>query len=94
MVSSNTMKANITIDRAGRVVIPKAIRDSLRLEPGDSLEIEATPDEIRLKPVHETQPLVRENGMWVFRTGKSVSTETLLELIDRVRDERMDMLLK
>jgi AbrB family looped-hinge helix DNA binding protein len=33
------MNTTVTIDKAGRVVIPKEIRDELRLEPGDSLAL-------------------------------------------------------
>ncbi len=32
------MNIRLTIDKAGRIVIPKALREELNLEPGDSLE--------------------------------------------------------
>jgi AbrB family looped-hinge helix DNA binding protein len=35
------MNSRLTIDRAGRVVIPKTLREELRLEPGDSFEMES-----------------------------------------------------
>lgn len=41
----------VSIDRAGRVVIPKELRDRLALEPDSELEIDADGDGIRLTPV-------------------------------------------
>ncbi len=63
------MSALITIDKAGRVVIPKAMREKLHLEPGDSLEMERDGDQITLRPVRGTGPLTREHGVWVLRTS-------------------------
>ena len=34
------MNTRLIIDKAGRVVIPKPLREELNLEPGDSLEVE------------------------------------------------------
>jgi AbrB family looped-hinge helix DNA binding protein len=34
------MATHLTIDKAGRIVIPKSLREELGLEPGDSLEME------------------------------------------------------
>jgi AbrB family looped-hinge helix DNA binding protein len=35
------MTTKLTLDKAGRVVIPKPLRDELNLEPGDALQLEA-----------------------------------------------------
>lgn len=40
----------VTIDRAGRVVIPKDIRDRLALNPDAELDIDLEGDVIRLTP--------------------------------------------
>jgi DNA-binding transcriptional regulator/RsmH inhibitor MraZ len=32
------MKIRVTLDKAGRVVIPKPLREDLYLEPGDAME--------------------------------------------------------
>lgn len=40
------MNIRLSIDKAGRVVIPKPLRDELCLEPGDSLEMESTGEQI------------------------------------------------
>jgi AbrB family looped-hinge helix DNA binding protein len=41
----------VTIDRTGRVIISKPLREALRLEPGDGLEVNISAKEITLRPV-------------------------------------------
>jgi AbrB family looped-hinge helix DNA binding protein len=82
------MATHLTIDRAGRVVIPKAVREELRLEPGDSLEMESAGEAITLRPVRGTGPLVKENGVWVFHAGKPLSASTTDEIQRQLREER------
>jgi AbrB family looped-hinge helix DNA binding protein len=55
------MNTRLTIDKAGRVVIPKPLREELDFGPGDALEIERAGEEITLRPVRETgQRRIRE----------------------------------
>ena len=44
------MKATAQIDRAGRLVVPKAFRDALHLRPGDRLRIRTEGDALVLEP--------------------------------------------
>jgi AbrB family looped-hinge helix DNA binding protein len=39
-----------TIDRLGRVVVPKAIRDKLNLKGGESLEVEERDGVVEMRP--------------------------------------------
>ncbi len=48
------MSTRLTIDKAGRVVIPKPLREELHLEPGDALELERAGEQITLRPVRGT----------------------------------------
>jgi AbrB family looped-hinge helix DNA binding protein len=50
-----------TIDRAGRVVIPKPIRDALGLWPDTELEITIDGGGVRLEPVRERERPVEES---------------------------------
>jgi AbrB family looped-hinge helix DNA binding protein len=79
----------VTIDRTGRVIIPKPLREALRLEPGDGLEVNISAKEITLRPVQAETPLVKEQGVWVYRMGRKVHRDALLQLIYQVRDERI-----
>ena len=40
----------LKIDRAGRVILPKPVRDRLGLRAGSDLEIQETPEGVVLKP--------------------------------------------
>jgi len=76
------MNAHLVLDKAGRVVIPKPVREELHLEPGDALQMDTTGEHITLRPVRGTGPLAKEHGVWVFRTGRPLSasaTEDLLQ---------------
>jgi len=82
------MNAHLIMDKAGRVVIPKPLREELRLEPGDALELGSTGEQITLRPVRGTGPLMKECGVWVFRTGKPLPASATDELLQRIREER------
>lgn len=57
------------LDRFGRVVLPKEIRDELALEPGDALEVRATTEGILLskpRPAGDHDCLRTVDGVLVF----------------------------
>jgi len=82
------MNATLTLDEAGRVVIPQELRAALRLGAGDTLELESEGGQIILRPVHPTGAMVQEHGVWVFRTGKRLAADVTDETLDRIRQER------
>jgi AbrB family looped-hinge helix DNA binding protein len=85
------MSTNVTIDRAGRVVIPKLLRDELRLEAGDTLALESDGERLTLRPVRSGSALRREQGIWVFHSGRKISaaeTDRALQDLRRERDRR------
>jgi len=83
------MTKTLTIDKAGRVIIPKPLRDALHLSPGDSLTLNSSGEEITLRPVHETSPLQKEHGFWVYRTQHPLKALSLTDWIDKDREERI-----
>jgi AbrB family looped-hinge helix DNA binding protein len=58
----------VTIDEAGRVVVPKVLRDALRLEGGTTLEIRAHEGRLELEPVATPMRLVRRGRGLVATT--------------------------
>jgi len=78
----------LTIDKAGRIVIPKPLREELHLEPGDSLEMVRAGEQITLRPVRGTGPLSKEHGVWVFRTGQHLPASATDDMLQRIREER------
>ncbi|HXP46226.1 MAG TPA: AbrB/MazE/SpoVT family DNA-binding domain-containing protein [Terriglobales bacterium] len=82
------MTAKVTLDQAGRVVLPKALRDELHLSPGDILDLTVRGDEVTLRPRRAATPLQKERGIWVFRTGKPMSEAETQETLRNIRAQR------
>ena len=82
------MHSRLTLDKAGRIVIPKPLREELGLEPGDTLELESDGERIALCPVRATGPLMKEQGVWVFRTGSPLPASATEDVLQRIRGER------
>jgi AbrB family looped-hinge helix DNA binding protein len=82
------MITKLTLDSAGRVVLPKPVRDDLQVGPGDSLELESSQEQIILRPLRGTMPLRKKKGIWVFRTGEPLSAEAVNQAMKEVRQER------
>ncbi len=55
----------VTIDRAGRHVVPKALRDELGIVGGTELEAVARSGRIELQPVQTPLTLVERDGVLV-----------------------------
>jgi len=83
------MDTTIEIDKAGRVVVPKQIRDTLHLTPGTKLNIRIEGNQIVLQ--HEAKPrgLYRKRGMLVYDTGRPVPAESV-DWLKNDREERME----
>jgi AbrB family looped-hinge helix DNA binding protein len=82
------MNTTVTLDKAGRVVIPKTLRDELRLEPGDSLELESEGERVTLRPVRSASPLRKERGVWVFCSGKKLPAAVTDKTLRDIREQR------
>ncbi len=82
------MATKLTVDKAGRVVIPKALREELELGPGDNLELECEGDQMILRPLRRRPPLEKERGVWVYRTGERLRASMAQDALKRVRDKR------
>lgn len=82
------MSTTVTLDEAGRVLIPKALLDQLRLEPGDTLELQSEGERMTLRPVRSVSRLHKEQGLWVFRSGERLSVADANKVLDDVRHER------
>ena len=78
-----------TIDKFGRVVIPKKIRESEGLLPGTPVDIESGDGEVRICPVVEESALKRVNGRLVH-TGKFPDDFDLTAFIKQQRHERAE----
>lgn len=75
-----------SLDRFGRLVVPKEIRDKFGWRAGAEIEIEECEDEVVLKPAGKETPLRIEDGVLVF-TGAATG-----DLVDAVRAHRGERL--
>ena len=82
------MNGKVSIDHAGRVVIPKRARETLGIGPGDTLDMTFDADGLTLRPERHTVSLQKERGVWVFRTGATLSQEEANEAVDHLRAQR------
>ncbi|MCV7269614.1 AbrB/MazE/SpoVT family DNA-binding domain-containing protein [Mycolicibacterium doricum] len=77
-----------TIDSAGRLVIPKRIRDRLGLRGNEQVEITERDGRIEIEPAPTDVELVREGSVLVARTDgplPPLTDEIVRETMDRVR---------
>jgi AbrB family looped-hinge helix DNA binding protein len=79
--------ATVTIDKAGRLVLPKPMRDAMHLKPGDALEIEQAGDAITMRQPRSKAVMKRKNGFWVFDTGGRITTEMVNKTLADIREE-------
>lgn len=78
---------NITIDNAGRLVVPKSLREQFNLTPGCELRIEAAADGITLRRADSEPTLVRKQGILVHH-GAARATLDIGELVRAERNAR------
>jgi AbrB family looped-hinge helix DNA binding protein len=80
-----------TIDAAGRLVIPKALREAAGLEPGMPLEVRCRDGRIEIEPEPVPIKLVRK-GRWLVAVPERdvgvLTTEMVERTLDELREER------
>lgn len=77
-----------TIDKAGRVVIPAAIRAKAGLKPGTELEVVMDDISIRLIPSASEPSLVRSGDRWVVRPTAEAEELPEVDLTALIEEER------
>jgi len=79
---------NIKIDKAGRLVLPKRVRERFRLRAGADLELEEHPEGLILRPVARRASMAQKKGIWVH-LGKIPEGLDWDDLVDAVREEHI-----
>lgn len=80
------MKA--TIDKAGRVVIPRTLREQVGFEPGEALEVTIDGNTIRLSRTAPGPRIDRKGDRLVARPTATREHRPEIDLEDLVRRER------
>jgi AbrB family looped-hinge helix DNA binding protein len=78
-----------TIDAAGRVVIPKQLRQAASLEPGQELEITERDGRIEIEPVSAPVHLVERDGFLAAEVADedvpALTAAEVRDLLERTR---------
>ena len=75
-----------SLDRFGRIVIPKKIREDFNLDTGTPIRIEENEESIILTPVHGEPNLREKDGVLVF---SGIPLEDLSDALTKHRDNRI-----
>jgi AbrB family looped-hinge helix DNA binding protein len=86
----NGMK--LTLDKAGRVVLPKPLRQRLGLRAGTTFEATEAPGGLLLRPITQRPSLVEQNGFLVH-TGQVSPAFDWQELSEDLEQERARQIL-
>jgi len=71
------------LDKLGRVLIPKSIRQYLGLKPGEIMQLEEEGEKIILKPESNVESLKLKDGVLVF-SGKIAG-----DITNTIKEERI-----
>lgn len=80
---------NVRIDSAGRIVVPKAVRERLGLRKDRELQLEESGEMIMLKPVRQESAWVRDKRGWLVYTGTLPGNIDWDHLVQEDREARI-----
>ncbi len=81
----------VTIDSAGRLVIPKALRDAAGIRPGQPLEARLRDGRIEIEPAPIEVELVEKQGVLVAEAPELtpvLTADAVKATLDQLRSER------
>jgi AbrB family looped-hinge helix DNA binding protein len=82
----------LKIDKSGRIVVPKALRERLGFKPDSELEAIEQPDGVLLKRVEERPSMIKVDGLWVHQ-GNLQQGANWERVLEEVREERIASVL-
>ena len=81
------------MDKSGRIVVPKPLRERLGLKADMELEaLEQSGGRVLLRPVEQRPSMVKVEGLWVHQ-GEALPDAAWDRVIEDVREERIGSLL-
>jgi AbrB family looped-hinge helix DNA binding protein len=92
MADGNFDGMQLRIDKSGRIVVPKVLRERLGFEAGSELEAIEEPDGVLLKKVQTLPSMMKIDGLWVHQ-GIPQPGADWERVLEEVREERTGSLL-
>ncbi len=83
----------VSIDKSGRVVVPKMLRERLGLFPGRKLQAQEVSGGLLIQPAEQKPSMIQVDGLWVHQ-GKPQPDANWDSLVNDVREERLNDILK
>jgi AbrB family looped-hinge helix DNA binding protein len=87
------MTITTILGKAGRLVVPKPIRESLGLREGSRLRLEASAGKFEATPEADDVQIDIRDGLPVIRGGKARKKGDIVQAIKAGREERTDRIL-
>ena len=83
----------LRIDKAGRIVVPKSLRERFGFKADTELEAIEQPEGVLLKRVGQRPSMVQVDGLWVHQ-GTAEPGANWERILEDVREERIESVLK
>ena len=81
------------MDRAGRLVLPRAIRERAQLTPGAPLEVRVVDGRVEIEPAYAEVRIEKKGGLWVAtptEPGPVLTQEQVDATLDAIRTRRLE----
>ena len=94
-LSNGTTNSGTTlrIDKSGRIVVPKPLRERLGLMPDSELEVIEQAGGVLLRPMKQRPSMIQIDGLWVHQ-GVAQPGANWDRVVQDVREERIESVLK
>ena len=79
---------HVSIDSAGRVLVPKHLRDELGLSPGTPLEIDVVDGHLELSAEHAPAKMAEGPNGPMVDNGTPLTDEEVRRTLEAVRERR------
>jgi AbrB family looped-hinge helix DNA binding protein len=83
----------LKIDKAGRIVVPKPVRERLGFRADTELVAIEQPEGLLLKRIKQRPAMIKVDGLWVHQ-GTAEPGANWERVLDGVREERIASILK